>query len=218
VNQQPPLAYAEYAPGEWLTRIGDAEGAPLLFLPPLFEEMNRCRALLAAIMRLVAGRGIPCELADLPGTGESLRALKDCAWADWRHAVVRLVSERGPRGIVSVRAGCLLDDAAPDLPVWRLVPVAGASIVRDLERAGLAGGATLAGYPIAPNLLAAVKDAAPVAGAHVRTARLRTDAAPADVQLPGPALWRRSEPGASPELAQAAANDILEWIAQCAGC
>lgn len=49
MSQAPPLAYAEYAPGEWLMRLGDAEGAPLLFLPPLFEEMNRCRALITAI-------------------------------------------------------------------------------------------------------------------------------------------------------------------------
>ena len=56
-------------------RIGAADAPPILFVPPLFEEMNRTRALIAAIMRALAARGYGCWLPDLPGTGESLRAL-----------------------------------------------------------------------------------------------------------------------------------------------
>ena len=71
---------------EWLMRIGEAEAPPILFLSPLLEEMNRTRALLAGIMRAVAARGFGCWLPDLPGTGESERALEDCDWTDWRDA------------------------------------------------------------------------------------------------------------------------------------
>lgn len=44
------LAYEPYTTGgrkEWLMRIGPPDAAPILFLPPLFEEMNRTRALIA---------------------------------------------------------------------------------------------------------------------------------------------------------------------------
>ena len=59
-------------------RIGAAEAPPVLFVPPLFEEMNRTRALLAAVMRRLAARGHGCWLPDLSGTGESVRELGRC--------------------------------------------------------------------------------------------------------------------------------------------
>ncbi|MEA3065760.1 MAG: hypothetical protein QOJ27_2212, partial [Sphingomonadales bacterium] len=83
----PGLHYSRYRAGgrdEWMMRIGT--GPALLFLPPLFEEMNRTRALLAALMRRLAGEGYGCWLPDLPGTGESERPLEAVAWQDWRDA------------------------------------------------------------------------------------------------------------------------------------
>ena len=51
----------------------------------------------------------------------------------------------------------------------------------------------------------------------LRLARLATDAQPADVKMEGPALWRRSEPGNSAELADAIAADIKKWSLTCGG-
>src|SRR5687767_1953312 len=94
-----------------MMRIGD--GPALLFLPPLFEEMNRTRALLAATMRALAARGFGCWLPDLPGTGESERALEAVSWTDWREAAAEAFKAAGAVASVGLRGGTLLDDPAP---------------------------------------------------------------------------------------------------------
>lgn len=212
------LRYGRYSfagHDEWLMRIGPDGGIPVLFAPPLFEELNRTRALIAAVMRSLAERGCLCTLPDLPGTGESLRPIEETSWDDWRGALA--AAGDGPAHVVAIRGGCLIDDAAPALSHWRLAPVPGASLKRDLARAGLAGGADYAGYPLSPSLVAALEAAAPAEAPKLRTVRLASDPAPADAKLAGPALWRRSEPGHSAELAQAMAQDIAEWTKTCAG-
>src|SRR5947209_5072035 len=103
-------------------RIGDTAAPRLLFLPPLFEEMNRTRAFLAATMRKVAAAGYCCLVPDLPGTGESERPLEETSWPNWQDAA-RAAAE-GARAVLSVRGGCLLD-AALRVPRWRLAPVEG---------------------------------------------------------------------------------------------
>jgi len=45
--------------------------------------------------------------------------------------------------------------------------------------------------------------------------RLSTDRAEADAKIEGPALWRRSEPGSSAELAEAIAADLQKWSGEC---
>ncbi len=59
--------------------------------------------------------------------------------------------------------------------------------------------------------------AEPAAGGEVRTVRLATDRAEADLKLEGPPLWRRAEPQTSPELAEAMASDISQWLRGCDG-
>jgi len=206
---------------EWLMRIGAAEAPAVLFVPPLFEEMNRTRALMAGVMRGLAASGFGCWLPDLPGTGESERALEECDWDDWRGGVMtssRHVRERagGAPLVASIRGGSLLDDAADARCHWRFAPVPGASLARDLKRAALAGGGDWAGYPASEDLKQAVEAAQSAAVERLRTARLATDAGAADVKLAGPALWRRSEPGTAPELARAMAEDIAQWSGTCA--
>ena len=83
------------------------------------------------------------------------------------------------------------------------------------RRAGLAG-VEWAGYAPSAELRGRLEDAVPIDQAPLRTARLASDAGAADVKLSGPALWRRSEPGSSAELAQAAAADIDDWYRACA--
>jgi pimeloyl-ACP methyl ester carboxylesterase len=198
-----------------MMRIGAGSAPALLFLPPLFEEMNRTRALLAATMRALAADGFGCWLPDLPGTGESERALEEISWQDWREAAAAAFAASGAVAAVSVRGGALLDAAAPAR--WRFAPAAGASLARDLSRAGLMteGGG---GYSPSPALLAGLEGAEPARGEKLRTVRLATDRAEADLKLEGSPLWRRAEPKTSPELAAAMASDISNWVRACGAC
>ena len=210
------LDYSRYRVGdrdEWMMRIGS--GPALLFLPPLFEEMNRTRALLATIMRALAADGFSCWLPDLPGTGESERVLADVSWQDWKDAAASAWKATGAVASVSLRGGALLDEAMPAR--WRFAPATGASLARDLARAGLMteGGG---GYAPSEALLAALADSEPAAGGTVRTLRLATDRGEADLKLEGPPLWRRAEPQNSYELADAMASDISQWARLCGAC
>ncbi|WP_162806220.1 hypothetical protein [Sphingosinicella terrae] len=207
---------------EWMMRIGDREATPILFVPPLFEEMNRTRALIGAVMRRLAARGHACWLPDLAGTGESERPLEAVGWGDWRNDVMaaaeHAAAAAGRRPLIAaLRGGALLDDAAEANGRWRMAPVAGASLVRDMVRAGIAG-VEWAGYAPSEALKASIGAATPAEAAPMRVARLASDAGAADVKLPGPALWRRSEPGASEELAEAIAADLAHWGSACAAC
>ena len=206
------LRYDRYGPdGEWMMRIGP-EGPAVLFVPPLFEEMNRTRAFMAATMRALAAAGYGSILPDLPGTGESERDLSGRSWDDWRQAVAGL--GRVSFATVAVRGGCLLDDAC-HLPAWRLAPVDGASLVRDLERSAMVAGGGSAGYDPSPGLIEALRAASPAPAASIRTVRLSSDRGEADLKLDGPPLWRRSEPQTSSELSELIARDIAEWIRRC---
>ena len=205
---------------EWMMRTGAADAPSILFVPPLFEEMNRTRALVSAVMRKLAASGHGCWLPDLAGTGESEAALEEIGWEDWHHDVMasaqHVEARSGRRPLVAaVRGGALIDAAAPSIGWWRLAPVAGAALVRDMVRAGLAG-VDWAGYAPSAALKAGLEVAVPSDPAPLRTARLASDAGAADVKLAGPALWRRSEPGRSEELAEAIAADIAAWYSQCA--
>lgn len=222
----PGLSYDRFTVNgfdEWLMRIGPANAPPILFVPPLFEEMNRMRALAAATMRALAERGFGCWLPDLPGTGESERALEDVGWHDWRRAVAEAAdhaaaaSGRAPL-VAALRGGCLIDDAAEGAGHWRFAPVDGAGIARDMERSGLAGGVAWAGYDPSPALRGDLAAATAEPLARLRTVRLASDRGEADARIEGPALWRRSEPGVSLDLARAVAADVAEWADQCAGC
>jgi pimeloyl-ACP methyl ester carboxylesterase len=207
--------YERYGPDrEWMMRLGPA-GPAILFVPPLFEEMNRTRAFLAAVMRRLAERGLGTILPDLPGTGESVRELACASWQSWREAVAGLAE--GAIATVAVRGGCLLDDAAAR-PAWRLAPTEGASLVRDLERSGMVSGGGAAGYSPSPDLLEALRNARPAAAAALRTVRLASDRGDADLKVEGPPLWRRSEPQTSNELSSLIASDIIQWVQTCAAC
>lgn len=216
------LSYDRYqADGhdEWVMGVGSPHAPPILFLPPLFEEMNRTRALIAGIMRLVAAKGFCCWLPDLPGTGESLRPLEKVSWEGWRTAVTAVAHEvsRGGKvaAVASFRGGSLLDDLAPADCIWRLAPVSGASLARDLDRAGLTSGGGAAGYAPGELLLGPLQRAEPRPLEPLRTLRLASDRTDADLKIDFPPLWRRAEPETSSELASLIADDILSWTRQC---
>lgn len=202
-------------------RIGRENAPAILFVPPLFEEMNRTRALIASVMRRLAKRGHGCWLIDLGGTGESERDLGAVTWDDWRHDVTLAavyVAEQARRPLIaSFRGGALIDDGAEARGRWRFAPVEGAALARDMARSGLAGGVEWAGYAPSDDLKAALEAAKPAAAAPLRTLRLASDRGAADARLEGPALWRRSEPGNSPVLADAIAADLHRWSRECVG-
>jgi alpha-beta hydrolase superfamily lysophospholipase len=204
---------------EWLMRVGAGDAPAILFVPPLFEEMNRTRALLAATMRRLAAQGFGCWLPDLSGTGESERELGEVAWIDWRHdvaaAAAHVTGKAGKPLIASLRGGVLLDDGAQVRGWWRFAPVDGLALQRDMVRAGLAG-VEWAGYGPGDALKAGLAGATVAEVAPLRTVRLATDAQAADLKVDGPALWRRSEPGISDVLADALAADLAEWSRACA--
>jgi hypothetical protein len=198
--------------GTPMLAYGAQDARPLLLLQPLFEEANRCRALIATLCRTLATRGIGCWLPDWPGTGESPHALDDTRWPDWIAAVEAALRLSGARHVAAIRGGALLDaDVPAGCERWRFVPVAGASLLTDLRRTALAGGDGSAGYPVPPGLHAALAAAEPRGSA--RTLRLEGDARPCDLRLPGPALWRRAEPAGNDTLAALLADDIAAWIA-----
>jgi pimeloyl-ACP methyl ester carboxylesterase len=225
------LAYDRYRVNgrdEWMMRIGAADAAPILFLPPLFEEMNRTRAFIADIMRAVSAQGFGCWLPDLPGTGESETALGTVGWHVWRHAAAEAgANVKAASGqsvaVASLRGGCLLDDGVEKACLWRFAPAMGASLARDLVRASAlspdqlrASEVELAGYPLLATLLAELGAAEPAVQDKLRTVRLASDPAEADHKEAGAALWRRSEPGRAPTLSEALAEDLCQWVHQCA--
>ena len=209
-------------------RIGAAEAPPVLLLPPLFEEMNRTRALLATVMRMLAANGFGCWLPDLPGTGESALPLETCEWQSWRDAArdagahVTEASGR-PTVVASFRGGALLDDSVAARAFWRFAPAEGASLARDLVRASMlkpeelkSAKIELAGYRLSETLLGDLREAPLASAEPLRTLRLESDRGEADLKVAGPSLWRRSEPANSPELAELIASDITMWCKQCA--
>ena len=201
------LAFERFRVGdreEWLMRIGRPHAPAILFVPPLFEEMNRTRALIVAAMRRLAKGGQCCWLVDLCGTGESERDLAEVGWLDWRHdvsAAAAHIAEKSKKPLIAaLRGGALLDDAAIARGWWRFAPQDGAAAARDMVRSGLAGGVEWAGYAPSDDLKAALEAAKPASLKRLRTVRLATDRGDADAKLEGPALWRRSEPGTSAAL------------------
>lgn len=199
-------------PHSWL-RFGENFEPQVIVIEPLFEEANRCRKLVATVMRGLAARGIGSALTDLPGTGESATGIGDVKLDDWHRAVAAYQ----PRLIVSFRGGALLDKAASN-GIWRFAPETGARLVRDLQRASLASanGTLYAGHALNDTFLADLGSASPAASGIVRTVRLASDNLDADLKLEGAPLWRRAEPGEDPALAAALIDDIADWASRCA--
>lgn len=203
---------------EFMLAYGPEDGPQLLILQPLFEEMNRCRALIAALCRDLARLGFGCWIPDLPGTGESPRALETVDWSLWsegiRAAASLIQAERGrPIDCVSLRGGALLDSIAGGRR-WRLAPTSGRSLLSDIRRSALAGGgdpAAPAGYRLSAALNDALQVADVVADDGIRTVRLVSDDRDADCHLDAAPIWRRPEPTKDDALAALLADDIVKW-------
>lgn len=208
---------------EWMLVHGRNNQRHIIIIPPLFEESNFLRGFIVDIARTLAAKGIGSWLPDLPGTGESLRPLKETGWEDMRGAIAAagdaVTAKVGSLPhIVSFRGGALLGDAVNGRSWWSYAPASGASILRHLRRAQIISDGEndiqtsvsddyfYAGYEIAPALHDALEGAVelPVNGPR------RTPPAPA-----GTPLWHRAEPARDPGLSAMLADDIASWIAAC---
>ncbi|MGK6319677.1 hypothetical protein [Sphingomonas sp. DT-204] len=219
---------------EAMLRFGPAGGPVVMFAQPLFEEANRTRALIVTIARALARRGVASALPDLPGTGESLVPTVEATLEGWQsaYAAAATAIER-PALSAAIRGGALIDGTAPVTARWRLAPVEGAVLVREMLRTRITAAANeegkrvdpgpldrqgpaleLAGNLIARPLLASLEAAAPAPG---RIVRLESDPKPADLKLSGAPLWRRAEPGNDPVFAEELADDITHWVRSCEG-
>jgi hypothetical protein len=201
---------------EAMLRFGPGDGPTVLAVAPLFEEANRTRASLVAVLRRLAERGVASALPDLPGAGESLLATEVATLAGWRAAFAAAArAVPGPVHVVGWRGGALIDAAAEVASRWRLSPVGGAETVRDLRRVQAASGGDLfAGNRLSTAMLAELETAEHRPG---RIVRLVTDPREADAKVPGRPLWRAAEPGTDPTLEAALAEDIAAWIGRCGG-
>lgn len=85
----------------------------VLFAPPLAEEMNKARRMVALQARALAERGHAVLVPDLFGCGESAGDFAEADWAGWRAdlaACARWLRGRfaAPLVLWGLRAGCLL--------------------------------------------------------------------------------------------------------------
>lgn len=217
----PRFDHYDWAGGrEAMLRFGPDAGPRVVAVLPLFEEANRTRAFLVAMLRALAGRGIGSILPDLPGTGESVVETRDLRLADLRQAFAALVGTLDvPVYAVTIRSGALVDCNASLAGRWRLAPQSGDDLLRDLSR--IRAASTMhdadgyAGNSLSAALLADLRDAVPYDAS--RTVRLESDPRPADARYAGAPLWRRSAPGSDATLSDKLAADIAGWIATCGG-
>lgn len=216
-----------------MLRFGPSTGPVVMMLLPLFEEHNRTRTFAVTICRALADLGLASVLPDLPGQGESLVPTEQATLGDWRIAVKSLSeaqSANRPVFLASLRGGAITDGVASASGTWRLSPISGSAMLLDLQRAEIVNGKhdwrtfgpdsppiTLAGNAIGWPLFAALLEDETLVEAQLplRTVRLESDPAPADIKFAGAPLWRRSEPGDDPTLAALLAADIAAWVRAC---
>jgi hypothetical protein len=213
---------------EFCLCFGDeAASRCVLIIPPLFDEMNRTRRMLVSVMRALAERDVRTLLPDLPGCNESLADIAIQTLDGWRDALRTFASETGVTHIISLRGGALIDNIAK-VPVLRLAPVKGSSLLKTMLRtrliadkeAGKSSSADdllaqsksqpleLSGYSLCAAMLESLERAAPADLPHVLEVSL--------AEINGSPLWLRAEPQDDPAMSAAFAAKIAEWSAACA--
>lgn len=85
----------------------------LLFIPPLAEEMNRCRAMVGMQARALSAIGIGTLVLDPLGTGDSGGDHADASWSAWRDDFIRGIawlkgSANGCLGVWGIRLGAIM--------------------------------------------------------------------------------------------------------------
>ena len=238
----------EWAGGhEAMLRFGPDEKPVVVLAQPLFEEANRTRALLVAVMRGLADHGIASTLPDLPGQGESPIPTVDARLTNWRLAFAAATAWSGEHCYsFAVRGGALVDGDAEVAARLHLAPQQGKTLVRDLLRARRAAAIAEGERPtaddpsqpgppllLAGNLLDRELIQALVAAEPSRADRVLAvfpEAQSADRDL-APAWnaarqgdrprfrrpWAGSEPFAEVGLVAMLIDEIVSWIRACDG-
>lgn len=203
---------------------GPETGPCVLFLAPLFEEMNRTRRLLADLGRALAAKGIGSVLADLPGTGDA-SGVPDVA--TWRQATSHLIETLAgrPLRVLAVRGGTLLTDGSGSEGLYRISPVSsGASLLREMMRAQVIADQERSGARVSPSayetrfargetVALTGYDVTPALAADLTGLTLPEAAVPLRVSaVEGPPVWRQAEPAPAPAFAAALAEDIAAWM------
>lgn len=186
----------------------------LLVLPPLFDEANKLRRQLHAVMRRLSTRGIASVLPDLPGCNESTASLAKQTLNSWRAASAAAATHFAASHVLAVRSAANL--APEGLPGWLYAPHSASKLLRSLARAqslaegetgkerqptriieaARAQGATIAGWPLGAEMITQLESAKEPAASDL-LALVDHDA------IGGPPLWLRAE--ASEDAAQAEA-------------
>lgn len=213
---------------EHCLRFGTRDAArTIIIIPPLFDEMNRTRRMLVETMRALADLGIRSLLPDLPGCNESLADISKQCISDWRRAVNDATTQLKPTHIASVRGGTLIDDVA-DIPILRLAPVKGASLLKTMLRSRLvaekeagitatidslmasaqSGFLELSGYNLSLEMVQSLQDAIP--SEHCRFQQIT------HAEIDGSPLWVRAEPQDDARMSLALAHRLDVWSATCA--
>ena len=125
---------------------GTALRRAVLILPPLAEEMNKCRHMLAAQARALAAHGLDVLSVDLFGTGDSEADFFEARWSRWlqdlQQARAWLMTECAATGVhlLAARSGALFvpallaaDSVATRVMLWQPV-LKGSDVWRQLLR------------------------------------------------------------------------------------
>lgn len=201
---------------------GPRTGSVVIFLQPLFEEMNRCRRFIADLGAALAARGVGSVLADLPGVGDSVvDGVVDAA--RWDVLATELVAALDrPAIVVAMRGGCLIGAGSRIAARYHIAPPQnGAALFRDMMRAqafadmeetgsrrevaaytdkldqGVA--VRLAGYDVTAGLYRSLAGRAPDASAGV-------------LDYSGPPLWRQADPIRARGEAERLASNIMRQV------
>lgn len=209
---------------------GRADRPGILLVPPLFDEGNRTRRTLVLTLHALGQLGHRALLPDLPGQNDSLLPNEYATLSLWRDALAKVAAkESAPLLVASWRGGALIDHvAANGIGWWRMAPLAGASIVKTLIRARIAGEKE-AGRSVTADQLRSEAQNGPIelGGNRLSSAMLdELDTASPAVVTPlrtvelgdvsGSALWLRAEPGEDRTMAERMAANISAWAVQCA--
>lgn len=200
----------------------------ILIIPPLFDEMNRVRAMLVTAVRGLAERGVATMLPDIPGCNESLAGISSQTIENWQGAMTAAAQQLSATHVASIRGGALIDSAVA-LPHWRLAPAKGASLLKTMLRTRIASdkeaGKTssvetlmaaaqsrpieLSGYVLGIDMLMSLDAALPDASIEAHEMSVGEEAG----QLWGKPIWLRAEPQEDPDMSAALAAELDRWSA-----
>lgn len=211
-----------------VVRRGPADGPLVVFAQPLFEELNRCRRLIADVADALAANGIASVLPDLPATGDH-EDLGPWQMARCRDALTAFVETQAQIcRIVSMRGGVLLVHDKLTPRTYALAPVkTGRRLLDDLIRAHSMAERERSGKTISRDQVEkmysrdtvhlagyylAAESAFALDGAEAPMVDRRRELGSAEGAIPGPLVWRQADPQRAPETAKEIAADISSWM------